>query len=60
TPAEEAFERALRPKHLDEYVGQQKNSRSTRYFLLPRHVQPRKSTMIEPDRLISPTKTNAR
>jgi len=24
TPAEEAFERALRPKHLDEYVGQQK------------------------------------
>ena len=23
-PAEEAFERALRPKHLDEYVGQQK------------------------------------
>ncbi|WP_306480857.1 Holliday junction branch migration DNA helicase RuvB [Limnobacter sp.] len=24
TPAEDAFERALRPKHLDEYVGQQK------------------------------------
>lgn len=24
TPAEEAFERALRPKHLEEYVGQQK------------------------------------
>ena len=24
TPVEEAFERALRPKHLDEYVGQQK------------------------------------
>ncbi|HEX4856627.1 MAG TPA: AAA family ATPase, partial [Limnobacter sp.] len=24
TAAEEAFERALRPKHLDEYVGQQK------------------------------------
>ena len=33
TPAEEAFERALRPKHLDEYVGQQKISDQLDIFI---------------------------